>query len=88
MNGLLSRKDWQVSSLLPIGSIGAGTSNAIGQNLDLAHQGLATLAFLKGRTQKMDVFSIIQNGIVSYSHLSVTWSLIVCFKCFNLKGRC
>ncbi|KAJ3363542.1 hypothetical protein HDU91_002942 [Kappamyces sp. JEL0680] len=76
MNGLLSRKDWQVSSQLPIGTIGAGTSNALGQNLDLAHQGLATLALIKGQHKKMDVLSIIQNGQVSYSHLSVTWTLI------------
>jgi sphingosine kinase len=76
MNGILMRPDWKESSKLPLGIIGSGTSNALGQNLDVAQQPLAVLALLKGRTQKMDVLSIMQENVVSYSHLMVAWTLI------------
>lgn len=76
VNGLLGRKDWMEAAKLPIGCISAGSSNAIGQNLDTENPGLAALAIIKGKTAKMDVLSIIQNNTVTYSHLSVFWTLV------------
>lgn len=77
INGILSRPDWEkASKYLPIGTIGAGTSNAMSKNLDALTQVESTFGIIKGKTTLMDVFSIVQNGQVTYSHLSVTWTLI------------
>ncbi|KAJ3321670.1 hypothetical protein HDV06_003963 [Boothiomyces sp. JEL0866] len=76
INGLMNRPDWERVKELPIGVIGAGTSNAIGKNLDLMHPELAALAIIKGRTRPMDIFSVIQGDTVIYSHLQFMWAFI------------
>lgn len=77
LNGLLTRPDWKVASQLPIGCIGAGSSNAINKNFDLPSHSAATLAVLKGKTRKMDVMAIMQNETVMFSHLAIYWAFIV-----------
>ncbi|KAJ3252868.1 hypothetical protein HK103_001113 [Boothiomyces macroporosus] len=76
INGLMNRPDWERVKELPIGVIGAGTSNAIGKNLDLMHPELAALAIIKGKTRPMDIFSVIQGDTVLYSHLQFMWAFI------------
>ncbi len=77
LNGILGRKDWQEASKLPIGCISGGSFNAITANLDASHPELATLAIIKGKTRKMDIFCVIQNSTITYSHLFLFWTLIV-----------
>lgn len=76
LNGLLGRHDWKTAAELPIGTIGAGSSNAIGKNLDTVDPLLATLSILKCNTRKMDIFSVIQNNTVLFSHLMISWTFI------------
>ncbi|KAJ3275230.1 hypothetical protein HDV01_000956 [Terramyces sp. JEL0728] len=76
VHGLLSRPDWEHAKELPIATIGGGTANGIGKNLDLEYQELATLAVLKGKTSKFDVMAVIQNNKITYSHLSLTWGFV------------
>ncbi|KAJ3322561.1 hypothetical protein HDV06_002938 [Boothiomyces sp. JEL0866] len=76
VHGLLSRPDWESAKSLPIATIGGGTANGIGKNLDLEFQELATLAILKGKTCKFDVMAVIQNNKITYSHLSLTWGFV------------
>ncbi|KAJ3255055.1 hypothetical protein HK103_006675 [Boothiomyces macroporosus] len=76
VHGLLSRPDWELAKDLPIATIGGGTANGIGKNLDLEYQELATLAILKGKTCKFDVMAVIQNSKITYSHLSLTWGFV------------
>ncbi|KAI8817576.1 ATP-NAD kinase-like domain-containing protein [Fimicolochytrium jonesii] len=76
VHGLLSRRDWEQASKLPIGLIGSGTANALGKNLMCGSIELATLAVIKLRTRPMDAFSITQNDTVTYSHLQLMWTLL------------
>ncbi|RKO90038.1 ATP-NAD kinase-like domain-containing protein, partial [Blyttiomyces helicus] len=76
INGLASRPDWQESCKLPVGIIGGGSANAMGKNLDTLFPELATLSIIKGETRPMDVFSVTQNGTVTYSHLAILWALL------------
>ncbi|KAJ3273860.1 hypothetical protein HDV01_003838 [Terramyces sp. JEL0728] len=76
INGLMNRPDWERVKELPIGVVGAGTSNAIGKNLDMMHAELATLAIIKGKTRPMDIFSVIQGDTIIYSHLQFMWAFI------------
>ena len=78
INGLFTRKDWKNVVNIPLGIIGAGTGNAISQNLDLNSPVRAFLAILNNNTSPLDIFSYYQPGIksVQFSHLSITWGLI------------
>lgn len=76
LNGLMGRSDWKEASALPIGCVSAGSSNAIGQNVDTADPVCAALAIIKGNTQKMDILAVMQNSSVMYTHLSLFWTII------------
>ena len=77
INGLLTRKDWSTVRNTPIGIIGAGSGNAMSQNLNLNSPERAFLAILNGKTTPLDIFSYYQpNHGISFSHLSVVWGLI------------
>jgi sphingosine kinase len=78
INGLFTRKDWKNIINIPLGIIGAGTGNAISQNLGLNCPERAFLAILNNKTSPLDIFSYYQPGDhgVQFSHLSVAWGLI------------
>ncbi|KAJ3281408.1 hypothetical protein HK104_011483 [Borealophlyctis nickersoniae] len=76
LNGLLTRPDWDEARKLPLGFIPAGSSNAMARNLNVMFPELATLAVIKARNVPMDVFSVTQNGSVTYSHLQVMWTFL------------
>jgi diacylglycerol kinase family enzyme len=48
IDGLLHRKDWKEAIKIKIGTVGAGTSNAIGANLDVPCPEIAILAVING----------------------------------------
>ncbi|KAI8848831.1 ATP-NAD kinase-like domain-containing protein [Chytridium lagenaria] len=60
VNGLMTRKDWEVSRQLPVGTIGAGSSNAMNRNLDCMFTEYGALNVVK----------------VHYTHLNITWAYI------------
>lgn len=77
INGLFTRPDWRNIIDIPLGIIGAGTANAMSQNLNLNNPVRAFLAILKGKTTLLDIFSYYQpNHGTQFSHLSVGWGLI------------
>ncbi|KAJ3033346.1 hypothetical protein HDV00_006480 [Rhizophlyctis rosea] len=76
VNGLLTRPDWEEARKLPVGFIGGGSANAMSRNIDALTPELAALAVIQGETRPMDVFSVTQNGVVTYSHLQVMWALL------------
>ncbi|KAI8054019.1 ATP-NAD kinase-like domain-containing protein [Syncephalis plumigaleata] len=78
INGLLSRKDWQVARQFPIGIIPAGSGNAMAVSVDQPTPELATAAAICGRVSPMDIMAItsLATQKVYYSHEMVTWSLV------------
>ncbi|KAI8914501.1 ATP-NAD kinase-like domain-containing protein [Gorgonomyces haynaldii] len=77
VNGFLHRKDYQQAiERVLICTVGTGSSNAIGQNLDIPNPELCVLALIKNQKKKMDAFAVIQNQEIIYSHLSVSWAFV------------
>lgn len=77
INGLFTRQDWRNVIDIPLGIIGAGTANAMSQNLNLNSPERAFLAILNAKTTLLDIFAYYQpNHGTQFSHLSVSWGLI------------
>ncbi|KAL5032291.1 hypothetical protein RTP6_000423 [Batrachochytrium dendrobatidis] len=76
INGLFTRTDWDAARRLPVGIIGAGSSNAMSKNLDLNFAELGTLATLKCHTKSIDIFSYTQNNTRMFSHLLVMFAFL------------
>ncbi|KAG0197617.1 hypothetical protein BGX28_008870 [Mortierella sp. GBA30] len=77
INGLLSRPDWDYARRLPIGIIPAGSGNAIATSLGTRNTFVATLAAIRGRTTKLDIFSVSQRDRPRiYSMLLFSWGMM------------
>ncbi|KAF9286591.1 hypothetical protein BGZ68_002779 [Mortierella alpina] len=77
INGLLSRPDWDRARRLPIGLIPAGSGNAIATSLGTRNTFVATLAAIRGRTAKLDIFSASQRDRPRiYSMLLFSWGMM------------
>jgi sphingosine kinase len=76
LNGIMDRDDWKEAVKIPIGTISGGSANAMGKNFDTNNIILAVLNIINQQTRLMDVFSVIQNKSILYSHLTVSWTAI------------
>ncbi|KAJ3169386.1 hypothetical protein HK101_011480 [Irineochytrium annulatum] len=78
INGLMTRPDWHVARLLPVGVIGAGSSNAMNRNLDCMFPEYGALCVVKALSRPLDLLSITHHktGTVHYTHLNVAWAYI------------
>ncbi|KAJ3310757.1 hypothetical protein HDU76_003303 [Blyttiomyces sp. JEL0837] len=78
VNGLLTRKDWREVSHIPVGTIGAGSSNAMNRNLDCMFPEYGALCVARGEFQPMDVISATfhQSKKVYYSHLNFAYAYV------------
>ncbi|KAF9942282.1 hypothetical protein BGZ75_004679 [Mortierella antarctica] len=77
INGLLSRPDWDRARRLPIGLVPAGSGNAIATSLGTRNTFVATLAAIRGRTAKLDIFSASQRDRPRiYSMLLFSWGMM------------
>ncbi|KAF9946102.1 hypothetical protein BGZ70_003406 [Mortierella alpina] len=77
INGLLSRPDWDRARQLPIGLVPAGSGNAIATSLGTRNTFVATLAAIRGRTAKLDIFSAAQRDRPRiFSMLLFSWGMM------------
>ncbi|KAF9557600.1 hypothetical protein EC968_007533 [Mortierella alpina] len=77
INGLLSRPDWDRARQLPVGLVPAGSGNAIATSLGTRNTFVATLAAIRGRTAKLDIFSASQRDRPRiYSMLLFSWGMM------------
>ncbi|KAJ3073977.1 Sphingosine kinase 2 [Podochytrium sp. JEL0797] len=78
VNGMMSRRDWRAARAIPVGTIGAGSSNAM--NLNLGHYAPAygVLSIIKATTRPMDLLSVTfhTSQKVIYTHLNLAWAYI------------
>ncbi|KAJ3246596.1 hypothetical protein HDU78_006585 [Chytriomyces hyalinus] len=77
-NALMSRRDWRAARKIPIGTIGAGSSNAMNQNLGHLFVEYGTLSIIKGTTKPMDLISVTLHDSkkVVYSHLNMAFAYL------------
>ncbi|KAF9579854.1 hypothetical protein BGW38_003713 [Lunasporangiospora selenospora] len=77
VNGLLSRPDWDRARKLPVGIIPAGSANAIATSFGTRNPYVATLSAIRGRTIKMDIYSLSQlNRPRKYALLLFSWGMM------------
>ncbi|ORY51475.1 hypothetical protein BCR33DRAFT_712521 [Rhizoclosmatium globosum] len=78
VNGIMSRRDWRAARTVPIGTIGAGSSNAMNPNLGHHFPEYGILSIIKNTTRPMDIISITfhESRKVVYSHLNMAWTYI------------
>ncbi|KAI8618529.1 ATP-NAD kinase-like domain-containing protein [Chytriomyces sp. MP71] len=78
VNGMLSRPDWRAARTIPVGTVGAGSSNAMNRNLGHMFPEYAVLSIIKGHTRSMDVLSVTlhESKKVVFTHLNTTWAFI------------
>ncbi|KAJ3207759.1 hypothetical protein HDU67_007261 [Dinochytrium kinnereticum] len=78
INGIMTRPDWDTARRLPLGTIGAGSSNAMNRNFDCMFAEYGALNVVKGQTRSMDVLSIThhKSKTVHFTHLNVAWAYI------------
>ncbi|KAJ3193477.1 acetyl-CoA synthetase [Irineochytrium annulatum] len=78
INGLMTRPDWDLARQLPVGVIGAGSSNAMNRNLDCMYPEYGALCVVKGLSRPLDLLSITHHKTrtVHYTHLNVAWAYI------------
>ncbi|KAJ3030469.1 UNVERIFIED_CONTAM: hypothetical protein HDU68_008885 [Siphonaria sp. JEL0065] len=78
INGMMSRRDWRVARTVPVGTIGAGSSNAMNANLAHHFPAYGVLSIIKQTTRPMDIISTTFHNSqkVVYSHLNLTWAYI------------
>ncbi|KAI8830117.1 ATP-NAD kinase-like domain-containing protein [Chytriomyces cf. hyalinus JEL632] len=77
-NALMSRRDWRSARKIPIGTIGAGSSNAMNQNLGHKFVEYGVLSIIKGTTKPMDLISVSlhESKKVVYSHLNMAFAYL------------
>ncbi|KAI8618593.1 ATP-NAD kinase-like domain-containing protein [Chytriomyces sp. MP71] len=77
-NGMMTRRDWRRARLVPVGTIGAGSSNAMNRNLGHMFPEYGVLSIIKETTQPTDLLSTTfhESKKVVYSHLSMSWAYI------------
>ncbi|KAJ3238229.1 hypothetical protein HDU81_008211 [Chytriomyces hyalinus] len=77
-NALMSRRDWRAARKIPIGTIGAGSSNAMNQNLGHKFVEYGVLSIIKGTTKPMDLISVSLHDSkqVVYSHLNMAFAYL------------
>ncbi|KAI9339299.1 ATP-NAD kinase-like domain-containing protein [Obelidium mucronatum] len=78
INGMMSRRDWRAARLVPVGTIGAGSSNAMNANLGHHFPAYGVLSIIKETTRPMDLISCTfhKSKKVVYSHLNMAWAYI------------
>ncbi|KAH6565312.1 hypothetical protein BASA50_008960 [Batrachochytrium salamandrivorans] len=76
ISGLFSRSDWNTARQLPVGTIGAGSANAMCKNMDMNFPELGIITTLKGHTKPTDIFSFTQDNVRMFSHLLVMFAFV------------
>eukprot|EP00891_Asterochloris_glomerata_P009476 jgi/Astpho2/9476/Aster-01729 len=77
LQGLLTRPDWQEACKVPLAMIPTGSGNALCANTGMWDVTTATFAVCKGKTEALDIVSVLQPpGRRYYSFLSITYGLI------------
>lgn len=88
INGLMSRKDRSDPSLLPIGLIPAGTSNAVARSLGISDPVWATVCVLKGACRLQDLVAYEQDGRRLYGHFACMWGIFADIDLGGEAWRC
>lgn len=77
INGLMKRHDWENAIQIPVGTIPAGSGNALAAELGIIDPIAAAFAIAKGRTRSLDLLQVSQEGQADiYSFLSINWGMI------------
>ncbi|KAJ3388863.1 hypothetical protein HDU84_009370 [Entophlyctis sp. JEL0112] len=78
VHGILDRSDWRAARLVPVGTIGAGSSNAMNPNLGHPFVEYGVLSIIRETSRPMDVISVTfhKSNKVVYSHLNLSWAYI------------
>jgi len=77
INGLMGREDWAEAIKIPVGTIPAGSGNALAAELEILDPVTASFAIAKGTSRPLDLLQVTQEGQPDlYSFLSINWGLI------------
>lgn len=77
INGILTRSDFvSACSQLSVGVIPGGSGNGLASTIDCSDPVTATLKILRGKSQPMDVFSVLQSNKRTYGFMSVSWATL------------
>ncbi|KAI9202839.1 ATP-NAD kinase-like domain-containing protein [Polychytrium aggregatum] len=77
VEGLFDRPDWQeVATKLPLGYIGAGTSNGMSSNIGAHSPEIQSLNIIQNSIRSLDIISYTQNNKTRYSHLELLFGLL------------
>eukprot|EP00002_Diphylleia_rotans_P022288 TRINITY_DN4367_c0_g1_i2.p1 TRINITY_DN4367_c0_g1~~TRINITY_DN4367_c0_g1_i2.p1 ORF type:complete len:408 (+),score=56.90 TRINITY_DN4367_c0_g1_i2:51-1274(+) len=75
LNGLMSRPDWKEIVQIPLGCVPGGSGNALAHTTGLKTPLDAALSIVKGKTQPLDVCSIVQSNRRFFSFLTISWAI-------------
>ena len=77
INGIMKRDDWEECIKIPIGTIPAGSGNALATELNILDPISAAFSIAKGTVRPLDLLQVRQEHVPdTYSFLSVNWGIV------------